>query len=872
MICDSSALGVIPIIIGPLQVLLAILPGLLASLGVALLALLKPSAIRTAARLLWHVKIPAGITVLLVVAGMYPWVFFSKQPTKPAAENSLHDWPMFRGGPDRLGTVPATASPLRGGINWSFDPGRESFFSSPAVVGNRIYIASAKLSAFGQGSGTIYCLDADTGALIWKYQPDAYRPTFSSPSIHVRQDGRRFLVIGEGLHVTTDGRVICLDITNEENIRLLWQFRTASHVESSPCLAYGRVYIGAGDDGYYCFELEPDEHGNARQVWHVSGSRYGDCETSPVVHEGKVYVGLGAGGNALCCLEASSGSELWRIETPLPVLSPPAIGSGRIFVGMGEGNFVQTADDIKRADLIQGANEDSDNSSPDDPDHISQLPQSGGEIFGISIANPQDHWKLQVPDTVIGSVAVTNDRLFFVTQGGEIYCVQHDGKELARWNAHSPIVASPACTDKYVYIVTATGAMYALDNENLKPNWEFQIPASGNYPSVSSPVLARGHVYLGTESSGVVSLGQPESNSAAVWQGYEGGAGRAGRMDDSPLPQDPVKLWPKKMPVQPDTILAPSAAGWEMLYVPIAGGSRRGLACLKTAPGRQIVQQWFHKTPNGIVLPPAAGSGKVFCIDGAVGDAGRFLYCLDDSAGSELWRMPVAEEASGELALLDGELAVEIKTGVLSCLGLDGKQLWQREIGPLAGPPACSGAILLACLKSPPSLFAMDRLSGKTLWQIPLDAAPTGGPALLDKTVLVGTTESLQAHALIDGSLMWVCRNGPLPSRFAVNRDCIAYVDNRSRLVLIDPNDGKRLCSQSDQQALISSVTPMIVGGGNILFATQQDLIIREVAGSYERQWMDISWLGTVTSPMIMLQSRLYFATDKYGLICVGQW
>lgn len=76
-------------------------------------------------------------------------------------------------------------------------------------------------------------------------------------------------------HSTDDARVVCLDVRRGGEI--LWTFRTGSHVESSPCIYRDRVYIGAGDDGYYCLRLEPDANGRPVMLWHAAGERYPDA-------------------------------------------------------------------------------------------------------------------------------------------------------------------------------------------------------------------------------------------------------------------------------------------------------------------------------------------------------------------------------------------------------------------------------------------------------------------------------------------------------------------------------------------------------------------------------------------------------------------
>ncbi|MGB2823405.1 MAG: PQQ-binding-like beta-propeller repeat protein, partial [Phycisphaerae bacterium] len=342
----------VPVLIGPLQVLITVLwyvvPGLLIALAGAILSMLRPTAMLNFVKTLWRLKVLLAV-VAACVAGLV-WGGGKLWPSGPAAvaaaREASEDWPIFRGDLTRRGAPAGETGPSTGGINWVQKKGEEWFYSSPAVIGNRVYVASAILSAFDakDGVGRIYCFDADSGAIAWAASPrfaegyETYRATFSSPAVRGEH-----LVCGEGLHYAVGARVVCLDVRDG---RLRWSFQTRSHVECSPVIAdvdvSGRavpcVFVGAGDDGYYCLDLK-----TGAKRWHLSGEDFPDAETSLAVHAGKVYAGLGNGGKALCVIDAAEGKLLARAATPYAVFSPPAIADGKLYVGMGNGDFVDSA-------------------------------------------------------------------------------------------------------------------------------------------------------------------------------------------------------------------------------------------------------------------------------------------------------------------------------------------------------------------------------------------------------------------------------------------------------------------------------------------------------------------------------------------------
>ena len=847
MPCLVQPIAVVPVLVGPLQVLLALLPGLLAALAAGVWALLKPSALKGALRLMWRLKF-ALLPVAAVIAGavyVLP-IVLRQHHAVGTAEAGTADWPMFRAGPARLGAADGLPGPRQGGQNWCFDEAK-TFYSSPTVVGNRVYVTSADKGIY-RDSGAIYCLDADTGGVVWKVQPDGFRATFSSPAV-----SGKYLVCGEGLHYTRDARIFCLDVSAEGRGRVLWQYRTASHVESSPCIEGGRVYVGAGDDGYYCFELEPDAAGAPRMVWHAPGAQFPDAETPPVVADGRVFVGLGMEGNAVCCLDAATGREVWRLATPYPVMSPATVAGGRVFVGMGNGNFIQTAEEVAQEELRKLRASGADQATLAE---AARRLEPAGEVWGIDVADPARRWSFKLPRTVLGAVAATADALYFGSWDGRLYRLSYDGKETGRWDAGAPIVVSPAVTQDTVYFVTGSGTLHALTRDGLDPVWAVELGGEGVY--LSSPAVARGHVYVGTEGRGLLCMGEP--------------GGRGGQVaTESPLPDRGAMLWgyPARA-AEPVQVRAAVAAYGEDLYVPLAGGARTGLACLSNPQGAREAppERWFFATPNGVRLAPAADERVVLCADGAPGDAGRRLYALDPRTGAEVWRHPIAPDASGEFALYEDAVCVQSGVGVLTCLDLAGAVQWESPVGPLAGVPARVGSILVAAVRSPAALVALDAVCGRTLYRVALDAAPTTAPAVRKKTVYLGTASGLEARSLLDGALLWRAASAAVAGALAVGADRIAYVDASSTLVLVDRQSGAVLAHVPDA----SPAVPPLLTRAAVFFATAGSIERYLISDGTRERWMDTSWLGAISSPLVAVQSRVYFATQDRGLVRAGRW
>ena len=218
LICHSTTLAVFPVLVGPLQTLLALLPAIVLGVGSMLFAAFKPAGFLKLIRFCWRQKLFLGC----VAAGMACWhnglparYLFGHHPATLVADvGARTDWAAFRGGARRLGRGTSAADPTAGTPVWRNDRDK-TVLSSPALSGNRVIFATATdIGPFSpEGRGAIVCVDAHSGKEIWRYAPDNYRATFSSPVVY-----DNYVVCGEGLHQVEDARVTCLDLSSGAKI------------------------------------------------------------------------------------------------------------------------------------------------------------------------------------------------------------------------------------------------------------------------------------------------------------------------------------------------------------------------------------------------------------------------------------------------------------------------------------------------------------------------------------------------------------------------------------------------------------------------------------------------------------------------------
>lgn len=453
--------------------LIPLLPSLFAICGWLLLTLFAlVTAVRNRERFhlllrfLWRQRIGVatyaagvfGVCLLLSGEADHPRNESVELPPRPSV-----DWPEYRGGPARTGALPGSRGPAAGEFLWTAATGY-TFYSSPAVDGDRVYA-----SGFQRNVGRIFCWNAATGELLWTVTPPRYQASVSSPVL-----AGDLLLIGEGLHSTTRGRVLALDLRAGHEGETVWEFETRGHVESTPTVRQDRVFVAAGDDGIYCLQTDRSVAPEERVVWHVSGSRYPDAEASLAVVGDRVLAGLGRGGNAVCLLRADTGEEIARRKTLHPVFGAPAVDGTRVVFGTAEGDY---------------------RSSGSGP----------GQVWCLDAQTLEPIWTRDVDSSVLDALAIQNGLVYCGTGDGRVLVFNlQDGAVQAKHGVPGAIVTAPAVSSRYLFVITENALLVCCRAKPLFPAWSARLPDAGQ--CFSSVTVAGERLFVGT-SNGFFAVG-----------------------------------------------------------------------------------------------------------------------------------------------------------------------------------------------------------------------------------------------------------------------------------------------------------------------------------------------------------------------------
>ena len=248
------------------------------------------------------------------------------------------DWPAWRG-PTRDGLAAPGQSPL---IQWSETenvlwkaplPGRGH--SSPTVVGERIYLATADPVTKSQ---SVLCLDRKSGKLLWQSEVHAANAesgkhgNSSAASSTVACDGERLFInfLNAGAVHTS-----ALDLAG----KVLWQRKVCDFVAhqgfaSSPVLHAALVLVAADHRGGGVVAALDQKTG--APVWSESRPKLPNYTTPAIVQAGGRTQMVLAGCNLLTSLDPLTGKKLWEVAGSTEECVVTMVTDGvRVFAGGG---------------------------------------------------------------------------------------------------------------------------------------------------------------------------------------------------------------------------------------------------------------------------------------------------------------------------------------------------------------------------------------------------------------------------------------------------------------------------------------------------------------------------------------------------------
>jgi outer membrane protein assembly factor BamB len=381
------------------------------------------------------------------------------------------DWPEFRG-PTGQGIVAGGELPTTWGkdknIAWKqVIPGRG--WSSPVVLGGRIYLTTAVTSKDGDQLLEALCLDAANGKILW--EKEIFRQDGkTSPPVHGKNSyaSPTPLVRGDRLyvHFGHEGSA-CLGLNGE----VLWRNTSLRYSPvhgngGSPILVDDLLVFSCdGGDQRFVVALNVAD-GKVR--WKTNRTndarkKFSFCTPLVIEVQGRKQI-ISPGSNVVSAFNPADGSEIWHVRYDgYSVVPRPVFGHGLLFISSGFDRPTMLAiraggkGDVTDTHVVWESRE----GAPNTPSPL----LVGDELYLVSdngLASCRDartgrmHWQERIGGSYSASPLFADGKLYFQSEQGTGVVLRAGTvfKLLARNDLGERSLASPAAADGALFVRT----------------------------------------------------------------------------------------------------------------------------------------------------------------------------------------------------------------------------------------------------------------------------------------------------------------------------------------------------------------------------------------------------------------------------------
>ena len=332
-------------------------------------------------------------------------------------------WPRFRHDNRNTGVSPALVAAMPK-LKWKTFIGGSQYggklgamTSGPVVNQNNVlFVGAGDLDNMG---GSFYSLD-NNGKKLWTFP--SKRGLGLSTAV-VRADGESYFAASTQTLWAVDPKGA-----------KAWSYMVGSVADGSPIVTKDGTLIYSSDDGSV-YALDP----NGKLVW-KSDPKSGPGEVDAGLAEscdGKIYAG---GANGWTQMDAKTGQTLWRVPPhgayPAMVVSSPLVTADGTMFGWefdGTGWAIDTTGKVlwqKQWPTKAGA-------APTKIGDTLYVVLNDGALHAVDAANGNEKWVKPVGDgnsvfLLAGPVVDGNQRIYFNSHDGFVYCFDTTGKQLWR--------------------------------------------------------------------------------------------------------------------------------------------------------------------------------------------------------------------------------------------------------------------------------------------------------------------------------------------------------------------------------------------------------------------------------------------------------
>ncbi len=269
--------------------------------------------------------------------------------------------------------------------------------------------ADRALLVVGDVEGNVEALDPSTGETRWKYSTEG--EISAAPSFFAVPRGDNYEI--RVLQSSQDGSLYCLAA---EDGALIWEYETGDQIRCSPSIASGKTFLGGCDGQLHVIDLATGEA--AREPLPLGGP----TGSTPAVSGDEVFLPIMDG--TVFAFNPSSGDVRWRFEDPdrpQEYRSSAAVGVDRIIVS-SQNKHVDainraTGEQMWRKTLRRRAD-----ASPLIAGDDVWIASTAGLLLRLSIADGTEKWSFESRGKFMAAPAIIGNRLVIADDDGVVRC------------------------------------------------------------------------------------------------------------------------------------------------------------------------------------------------------------------------------------------------------------------------------------------------------------------------------------------------------------------------------------------------------------------------------------------------------------------
>lgn len=316
-----------------------------------------------------------------------------------------------------------------------------------------------------------------------------------------------------------------------------------------------------------------------------------------------------------------------------------------------------------------------------------------------------------------------------------------------RWefNGQSEIYTAPAVVGETVYVATANGILYAVENGTAK--WHVELTNEDNTSSsshLSSPAVANGRVYVGSLNGTIYAVSEGEIE----WRRGVGGEIRSsptvdsgnvyfGSKDGNIYTLDAAtgeQIWTLETEAE---IVGTPAIEENTVYIGLSN-TPYGEDTFYAINASNGELKWSIETENEINDTAAVENGTVF-----IADSRGIFYALDGSSGTQKWMYETGSSRSGDSSIAVSEEIVCTVAGEAVC-AFDketGERVWAFDIGYNSTSAVAMNQNMVYTGDSEGNIYAIKMNEGLDSWRMAAEEAVYGIPSVVNNTLYIGSED-----------------------------------------------------------------------------------------------------------------------------------